>query len=286
MNRTALIDGDIIAYTAASWAQSRQMDGVDLLDRVRSDVKDWTRRAFCSRALVMLSCPREENFRKEFWPSYKENRDDKPKPPGLGDAVACLREEFGATTRPGLEADDLLGILGSGGLLPDGSWPVMVTIDKDLKQVPGTHFNPDKDDYPREVSLTEADQFFYVQWVAGDATDNVPGVFRAGPAKALKLLGSTPREGWDQAVLDLYEAHPQAYTAEYVVAQARCVRILRAGEWDATSRKPSLWTPNGHYPNPTNEGKVPVTQTKTKQGRATSGQVSGKPTKKATSGQV
>lgn len=252
VGRTSLIDGDVLCYTAAAGASSRGEDSSELCERVVNEVRWWSGRAFCESILVAFSCKRPDNYRRDFWPSYKSHRDGNEAPEGLGDAIRAVRDEFPCITQPRIEADDLLGILGSQGtLFPDGSIPVMVTRDKDLRQVPGWHFNPDKDDFPVWVSESVADRFFYQQWMTGDPTDNVPGLFRVGPAAAGKLLDATPREGWDEAVLARYASHPKGYPPDYALAQARSVRILRAGEWDKATKLPKLWTPKS--PNLTPE---------------------------------
>lgn len=242
--RTALLDGDIIAYQSAAWAHARGMDGVDLRDRVLAQAREWTERAFCSSCIVCLSCDRENNFRRDFWPTYKAHRDDVVDPPQRKACVEYLIEEFPSIRKPRIEADDVMGILGSAPSLPDGSIPVIVTVDKDLRQVPGWHFNPNHDDFPIRVTQEEADRAFHLQWLTGDATDHVPGLWRWGPAKASALLDPLPSHAWGAAVLAAYRDHPKRYTDDYALAMARCVRILRAGEWDRTKQEPILWTPN------------------------------------------
>jgi DNA polymerase-1 len=244
INRTALIDGDVLVYTAACGEFSRSNDCQDLCDRVIAEVADWGRRAFCNQIVVAFSAPRDTNFRRDFWPKYKANRDDKEAPPFLKDGIAAVTNAYKTITRPRIEADDILGILGSYGKeLPDGSTPVIVTRDKDLRQVPGWHFNPEKEDFPVWIDPLTADRFFYQQWMTGDTTDNVPGMFKWGPAKAAKLLDGTPRADWTKAVFDAYAAHPKNYEAGYALAMARAVRVLRAGEWDKTKEAPILWNP-------------------------------------------
>lgn len=242
-NRTAIIDGDVLAFTAACGVASRGGEADELCERVVYEVEWWTKRAFCRNTLVAFSCKRANNYRRDFWPEYKAHRDGAEEPPFLADALAAIRDKFKTITLPRAEADDILGILGSKPTLKDGSIPVMVTRDKDLRQVPGWHFNPEKEDFPVWVSLEEADRFFYQQWMTGDPTDNIPGLFKWGPAKAQKLLNAQPRASWDGAVLTAYLGHKAGYDEAYALAMARCVRILRADEWDQEKKVPILWTP-------------------------------------------
>lgn len=241
-DRTALLDGDIIAYQSAAWAFARNVDGLDLQERVLWQANEWVKAAFCEKAIVMISCDRAENYRRGIWAQYKAHRDDHVDPPGRPACVAYLMEAFPSIRKPHIEADDLLGIVGTKGL-PDKSMPIIVTVDKDLRQVPGWHFNPDKDDFPVRVTEEEGDRYFHQQWMSGDATDNIPGLFRWGPAKAQKLLDATPRAEWSAAVLRAYSEHPRKYDRSYALAMARCVRILRDGEWDKAKQVPILWKP-------------------------------------------
>jgi DNA polymerase-1 len=244
VQRTAIIDGDVLVYTAAAGAASRQQDIEELGDRVISEVAWWTKHAFCQNTIVAFSCSRADNYRRDFWPKYKAHRDGQEAPAGLADAIAHVKSKYRCMTLPRTEADDILGIIGTDAKpMKDGSIPVIVTRDKDLRQIPGWHYNPEKEDFPVWVSREAADRFFYQQWMTGDPTDNIPGLFRFGPAKAGKLLDATPREGWDAAIQGAYRDHPKRYDPAYCLAQARCARILRADEWDKAAKKPILWTP-------------------------------------------
>lgn len=244
-NRTALLDGDIIAYQSAAWAAARSIDGVDLRDRVLEQAKQWIEGAFAGAALVCFSCDRADNFRRDYWPTYKAHRDDHVDPPQRGAAIAYLKEAYPFAVLPRIEADDIMGILGSRPALKDGSIPVIVTVDKDLRQVPGWHYNPDKEDFPVRVTREEADFYFHQQWLTGDATDNFPGLWKWGPAKAQKWLAQAGEQGLTFRVAEAYAAYTAAapaskgYTStSYREAMHRCARILRHGEWDHTKREP------------------------------------------------
>lgn len=242
--RLALLDGDIIAYQTAAWAHARQMDFLEMLERLEEQTKAWARQAYADEFIVCISCDRKDNFRRDFWPKYKEHRDGHVDPPGRANCVKFLRNTFRSASIPRLEADDVMGIIGSKAEVK-GRVPVIVTIDKDLRQVPGWHLNPDKDDFPVRVTLEEADRFFLSQWLSGDATDNVPGMFRVGPAKAEKIIAAAELEreviDWQEVVLEAYASHPKKYDRKYAITMARCVRILRHGEFDKTKQKPILW---------------------------------------------
>lgn len=240
----AILDGDILAYRAAFWADSEGIE--DLEDRIYTDVQKWTPDN-CNEIIIAMSCPREANFRRTFWPEYKKHREDKQSPDSMGYAVECIYETSVTRCVKTLEADDLIGMLVSSGTA------IGVTVDKDLRQVPGWHWNPDKESEPVHISAENADRFFYQQWMTGDTTDNIWGLWKVGPAKAGKILDKTPREDWDKVIMTMYSEEdwtkrpenkqPTMSREEFALAQARCVRILRDGDYNKETEEIRLWTP-------------------------------------------
>jgi hypothetical protein len=82
------------------------------------------------------------------------------------------------------EADDAIGIAATD--LGDES--IIVTIDKDLDNIPGHHYNfVTKRKY--YVTPDEAIRNFYRQILTGDVVDNVKGLRGIGPVKADRILG-------------------------------------------------------------------------------------------------
>jgi DNA polymerase-1 len=239
--KLAALDGDILAYRAAHWAD---VEGVDELeDRLAHDISAWTPNGV-DKAVLCFSCPRHANYRRDFWPKYKAHRDSSKSPDSLDYALEILYSNSKSACVDRLEADDLMGMIAS------GESGVAVTIDKDLRTVPGWHWNPDKEEEPVYVDLEDADMFFYTQWMTGDTTDNIPGLWRVGPKKAEKILVNTPRDEWEEKILDMYrnETRPETKQVdmspeEFALSMARCVRILRKGEYDKQSREVTLWNP-------------------------------------------
>lgn len=224
-----------MAYRAAFWADQ---EGIEWLEnRIQDDIRRWTP-PDCTDVVVALSCRRDDNFRRSFLPQYKMHRSDRPNPDSLQDALQCLRDNAVVHSQPGLEADDLMGIAKA------SLKAVCVTIDKDLRQVPGYYWVPplDPDSPETEVGYTpvdEADLFFHRQWITGDSTDNIPGIWKMGPKKAEALLGATSQKNHTALVLSLYERRKTKdggrYTLDDAIAMGRAVRILRSQDdlyWD------------------------------------------------------
>lgn len=140
-----------------------------------------------------------------------------------------------------LEADDVMGILMT-------KYPgkyILASIDKDLKQIPGQHYNWDKDEF-KEVSLDEGNLFFYTQVLTGDPTDGYSGCPNIGPKRASKILeivGDDDEEVMWEAIVRTYE--DRGLTEKDALVQARVARILRASDYNFKGKYIKLWTPNG-----------------------------------------
>lgn len=258
----AILDGDLMAYKAACFADKEGPD--ELEARLRFDVKLWTPGGV-SRTMVAFSPSRKDNYRRDFWPEYKAHRDGKPSPQYLPLAIQILKDNFDSITRHRIEADDIMGIGMSSGQA------IAVTLDKDLRSCPGWLWNPEKQGFPELISEEEADRWFHRQWLTGDSTDRIPGIHRMGDKGAQKLLDSTSPQNWSAMVMAYYEQSAQDVVSwrvdgkqkrgtraehlaetygwetgqdlDYCLAQARCVRILRDGEWDKVGENPILFTP-------------------------------------------
>jgi DNA polymerase-1 len=133
------------------------------------------------------------------------------------------------------------------GMMASSGKAIAVTIDKDLRSVPGWHWNPDKEEAPVLVDEALADRNFYTQWLTGDSTDNVPGIWKLGPKKAAALLDSTPPQNWPALVLATYEQKKDKdgnnYNLDYAISQAICVRILRDGEYNKEDKTIRMYQP-------------------------------------------
>lgn len=117
---------------------------------------------------------------------YKGNRDPAHKPYYYKSIRRHLMNRWGAIKVDGYEADDALSMIAH----EEGYDPervVLVSIDKDLRTVPGRHYNFKKK-ILEDVSHEEALVNFYRQLVTGDATDNIGGAYKAGPKLAEKII--------------------------------------------------------------------------------------------------
>lgn len=138
---------------------------------------------------------------------YKGNRMDSHKPKYYRDITDYLMDFWGAELINGREADDALGCE-QWDVWKDGhDSTVIISIDKDLDNIPGYHYNWRKEDL-YYADLDEADRKFWKQAVTGDTTDNIRGIPGCGPVFAEKLLAD--KAGW----VDYHEAVLQAYKSK------------------------------------------------------------------------
>ena len=153
---------------------------------------------------------------------YKGNRDAQTRPSHFKALQRRIIEVHGAVFAEGEEADDAIGVA-----ISTDKQATMVHIDKDLDQLPGSHYNwVDKVAY--EVSPQEGVTYHYQQTLSGDAGDNIPGIEGVGPVGAKKLLegAKTPAECWKR-VLEAYTKMYSDKGLEYALEAARLTHIRR-----------------------------------------------------------
>ena len=138
------------------------------------------------------------NFRNEIYPAYKGHRPDAPEElipqfPLIRDAVRAF--DLPCVEQEGYEADDLIATYAKHALAA-GASVTIVSSDKDLMQLirPGvTMWDPMKNktigpDEVLEKFGVAPEKVVDVQALAGDSTDNVPGVPGIGVKTAAQLL--------------------------------------------------------------------------------------------------
>lgn len=175
----ALLDTDIYVYRAAAYHEN---DPLEVAVRTMNDMIYRSLQAVdVSDYIAFLSSG--QNDRKLIDVSYKANRDHKPEPrhrSALKDACVI---EWNARLVTGIEADDALGIEQSSG----GDDSTICSIDKDLKQIAGYHYNFVKDEYDF-VEPLDGIRLFYRQLLTGDRADNIFGIHGIGDVKAKRLI--------------------------------------------------------------------------------------------------
>jgi hypothetical protein len=174
------IDGDIIRYSVGFATEGEPIQfacyNVDrMIDNIltKTDATEYS---------VLLTG--EGNYREEIatLKPYKGQRTG-GKPYNFDEVTEHLLHEHEAWICHGEEADDQMGIRAV------QCNDVIATIDKDLDNVPGVHYNWRNDEL-YEVTEQEAMHHFYGQMLVGDRIDNIPGLFYLTKRKATAHIKS------------------------------------------------------------------------------------------------
>lgn len=137
---------------------------------------------------------------------YKGNRADVDKPIHYDACRKYLKEAWLAKECFGIEADDACGIHQ---FKYEDS--VIVSNDKDMRQIPGFHYDWTKEG-AKVVYVDEDEALYqkYVQVLSGDPTDNIEGIPGLGDKGAAKLLqgmfGSAEYE-YDDVCRSIYDEY-------------------------------------------------------------------------------
>lgn len=140
-----LVDGDMIAFSCCAALEYGLDNPADVNFNQIAEVMD-NKLIFLKRYLgikklrVFLSD--KYNFRYDVAHDYKSNRDGVWRPYNLANAKAHLIAFWNAEQEYGLEADDLMAIHQD----KVNNTTVIITLDKDLKQVPGCHYSWERKD--------------------------------------------------------------------------------------------------------------------------------------------
>lgn len=256
--RLAIIDADSILYATALGAEIKA--GEDLWFDIKDVEQCYSEVVDKLEALVgdvgaedaIICLTDSKCFRYALLPTYKANRNATRRPSVLLPLRALVQERrpFGVVTVRGLEADDVCGV-SSGALQKAGlREPVIVSIDKDMRSVPGLVYSPmHHKEGIQEITLEAADRAHFYQTLVGDPVDGYTGCPGIGPKKAAKILDqcahATAGSQW-AFVEGAFMTRGQ--TPKYALTQARVARILRVSDWDAIKRDITLWSPKGVSP--------------------------------------
>ena len=242
---TLLIDADWLVHSACAACECdiRWDEWINTLHLEQGDVKDFITmrlgywRDTTGDDQVVMCFSDYPTFRHDLCQEYKANRVGKRKPLGMRDIRRWVEQNYECRTCVGLEADDVMGLLATNGSYAN---PVMVSVDKDLRTVPGSLLAKDQ---LETVTLLDANRTWMKQALTGDTSDNYPGLKGVGPVGAEKLLGAAT------SLPDLWEKVVTAYqkaglTLADALFNARMARILRHGDYDFHTGEIHLWDPD------------------------------------------
>ena len=238
-----LIDADFTVYKCCAAAESEIDFGDDVIV-VTSTFKDAyscvkrelnkISNKFGDFDEMILFFSDSKNFRKDIQKDYKGHRNRK-KPCGYRRVINKLSEEYSVIKMPTLEADDAMGIYAT-------QYPgnIIVSPDKDMKQIPGKLYNFDES---FTVIKSEGAKWHLVQSMAGDNTDGYAGVPGIGVKRAVALF---EEKGYSwKTVVEAFKE--KGLSEEVALTNARLARILTKEDYDFEKSEPILWNPSADY---------------------------------------
>ena len=238
-----LIDADFIVYKSCAAAETEIDFSDDVIlvtsnfsDAYKATVGELTkiRDKFGSFHDLILFFSDTVNFRKKILPEYKGHRNRK-KPCGYKRVINALKVNYDVIIMPQLEADDAMG-----GYATKNPGNMIVSPDKDMKQIPGKLYNFDEE---FTVSPEDGAKWHLIQTLAGDQTDGYPGVPGIGVKRATTLF---EKEGYSwKTVCKAF--NDKDYTNLTAIVNARLARILTADDYDFEKQEPILWSPSSDY---------------------------------------
>tara|TARA_R100000008_G_scaffold68119_2_gene45304 strand:+ start:474 stop:1223 length:750 start_codon:yes stop_codon:yes gene_type:complete len=238
-----LIDADYIVYKACAATEteidfsddvilvtSNFSDAYTAVERELTKLKD----KFESFSDIILFFSDSVNFRKEVLDSYKGHRNRK-KPCGYKRVINKLKENYRTVIKPSLEADDALGIYAT-----DNPGNIIISPDKDMKQIPGTLYNLDE---VFTVSPEDGAKWHLIQTCSGDQTDGYGGIPGIGVKRAEALF---KKKGcsW-KTVIEAFKE--KGLSEDDALINARLARILTNKDYDSQTQRVKLWTPATSY---------------------------------------
>jgi len=148
--------------------------------------------------LVVAFDSKERNFRRDLYPGYKAKRLAPPEE--LIQQLPAIREYVAGRgihllEKPGLEADDIIALLARR-FAAAGSEVLIFSADKDLFQLVGERISIFHPKLKKKLDRADVKEFFGVfpeqivdyLALAGDASDNIPGIPGIGDKTATKLI--------------------------------------------------------------------------------------------------
>jgi len=248
MNKTLLIDADVLAFEASviaeesiEWKEEMWTVHADMAlakARIVNRVEQFKEKLQADDIVMALTD--RANYRRILNPDYKSNRSKSRLPIILKQVKKWIIEEMDGQLWPNLEADDVISILATDKKMDEET--IIVSIDKDFKSVPGIYYDFNKDE-THHVSQEDADRYHLIQTLTGDATDGYSGVPKVGAVTAKRLLD---KEGYDwDVVKKCYE--DVGMTENDALMNAWMARLLQADNYCfRTNTIKKLWTPRNY----------------------------------------
>jgi 5'-3' exonuclease len=204
MPEKIIIDADYIPYRYGYHAKKYNYSLEDTLQKVDQHLNEIQTILNCEKIYLFIGG--SSNFRYKVDKEYKGNRDKKKILESINyynEILLHLKQKDCCLIANGLEADDALG------LCNNTENTILVHVDKDLDQLPGTHFNPVKQEKYNVTNAgkirlvkkgnkktCEATGFLLIclQMLKGDRVDNIKGIPGLGDVKSFNIINKCIKE--------------------------------------------------------------------------------------------
>tara|TARA_R110000868_G_scaffold385140_1_gene652890 strand:- start:1335 stop:2057 length:723 start_codon:yes stop_codon:yes gene_type:complete len=229
--KTAIVDGDIICYRCAASCQ-KTVEGtsvtIEPVEVAIQRVDELMQRILHETAApdYQVFLTGSNNFRFTHNPEYKANRKDSIKPQWLEQCREHLVVHWKAEVSDGCEADDLMAIAQTRN--PENT--IICTIDKDLLQVVGDHYNFVNQTFQYVTPLTARFNFYW-QFIMGDKADNIKGfdgLMRSTVPKKMEWMVTELQEACLKGEKEAFEWVREQYNDdERLLMNGRCLYMQR-----------------------------------------------------------
>jgi DNA polymerase-1 len=184
----ALIDADSLMYFSSYGSEEDQNFSETKLSEKIYDILNIVEQSYNVKQWHVF-VKGKNNFRYKIYPDYKGKRPEKH--PIIDVLNQYLVNEFSAIESHNAESDDYVF---SYSQLPENKDKAIIcSVDKDLRQIPGIHYDYQKNKF---IIIDEetARYNLAIQMIMGDAADCIPGLRGYGPKKAENLIKKGMRD--------------------------------------------------------------------------------------------
>lgn len=194
MKKLAIIDADSIVYIIAWQYRLNEERDVYPEDEIVQGAVDQfmigiLQATQATHYITAIGCSTGKCFRYDIakYSPYKKGRREKDPWVKKWEPIIRYRlvTDWAAQMQEELEADDIVAL--AYWASKDFYETVICSPDKDLRQLPGMHFDYRKTDFA-EISEEDANRNLWYQMLVGDSTDGVSGLPGVGPKKATEKL--------------------------------------------------------------------------------------------------
>ena len=239
-----LVDADFIVYKSCAAAETEIDWGDDVIlvtsrfseayNNVLRELNRIRNEFMWDQPELILFFSDSKNFRKKIFTEYKGHRNRK-KPCGYRRVIKELSNEYEVIKMPELEADDAMGIYAT-----DNPGNIIVSPDKDMRQIPGRLYNLDE---TVVITPEEGAKWHLIQTLAGDQTDGYGGVPGIGVKRAVALFDKDGYS-WETGIKAFAD---KDLGEDAALMNARLARILTSKDYDPINRAVIPWTPTSGY---------------------------------------